>query len=60
MVDFIQFLHEEIKRMTRDVRTPCEVVKSWFNVEPEIFKITPDKFYTITLNRTVQHCELNV
>jgi len=46
--------------MTRDVRTPCEVVKSWFNVEPEIFKITPDKFYTITLNRTVQHCELNV
>jgi len=28
------------------VRTPCEAVKSWLDIEPEIFKILPDEFYT--------------
>jgi len=32
------------------VRTPCEAVKSWFEIEPEIFKISPDEFYAIALN----------
>ena len=36
------------------VRTPCEAVKSWFEIEPEIFKISPDKFYAIALNGMVQ------
>ncbi len=39
------------------VRTPCEAVKSWFDVEPEIFKISPDEFYTIALNGMVQRGE---
>lgn len=36
------------------VRTPYEAVKSWFKVEPEIFKISPDEFYAIVLNRMEQ------
>jgi len=39
------------------VRTPCEAVKSWFDIEPEIFKISPDKFYATLLNRMVQRGE---
>jgi hypothetical protein len=39
------------------VRTPCEAVKSWFDVEPGIFKISPDEFYTIALNGMVQRGE---
>ena len=39
------------------VRTPCEAVKSWFEIEPEIFKISPDKFYAIALNGMVQRGE---
>jgi transposase InsO family protein len=39
------------------VRTPCEAVKSWFEIEPEIFKISPDEFYAIALNGMVQRCE---
>lgn len=39
------------------VRTPCEAVKSWFDIEPEIFKISPDEFYAIALNGMVQRCE---
>lgn len=35
------------------VRTPYEAVKSWFEIEPEIFKISPDAFYTIALNGMV-------
>lgn len=35
------------------VRTPCEAVKSWFEIEPEIFKISPDAFYAIALNGMV-------
>lgn len=45
-------LRKELK-----VRTPYEAVKSWFNTEPEIFKISPDEFYAITLNGMVQRCE---
>jgi len=45
-------LQKELK-----VRTPCEAVKSWFNIEPEIFKISPDKFYAIAVNGMVQRCE---
>jgi len=40
------------------VRTPCEVVKSWFEIEPEIFKISPDEFYTIALRGVVQCGEI--
>jgi len=39
------------------VRTPCEAVKSWFDVEPEIFKILPDEFYAIALKGMVQRGE---
>jgi len=39
------------------VRTPYEAVKSWFNIEPEIFKISPDTFYAIAVNGMVQRCE---
>lgn len=34
-------------------RTPCEAVKSWFKVEPGIFKISPDEFYAIALDGMV-------
>jgi len=36
------------------VKTPCEAVKSWFDIEPQNFKISPDEFYTIALNGMVQ------
>jgi hypothetical protein len=39
------------------VATPCEAVKSWFEIEPEIFKISPDEFYAIALNGMVQRGE---
>jgi len=39
------------------VKTPCEAVKNWFELEPEIFKISPDEFYAIALNGMVQHGE---
>jgi transposase InsO family protein len=38
-------LRKELK-----VRTPQEAVKSWFDMEPDIFKISPDEFYAIALN----------
>jgi len=39
------------------VATPCEAVKSWFEIEPEIFKISPDEFYAIALHGMVQRGE---
>jgi len=39
------------------VRIPCEVVKSWFDIEPEIFKILPDEFYIIASKGMVQRDE---
>jgi len=36
------------------VKTPCEAVKSWFDIKPEIFKISPDEFHTIVLNGMLQ------
>ncbi len=39
------------------VRTPYEAVKSWFEIEPKIFKISPDKFYAIALKGMVQRGE---
>jgi len=49
--------HKQKTRWTEKelkVRIPCEAVKSWFDIEPEIFKILPDEFYTIALNGMVQ------
>jgi len=45
--------HGELRKELK-VRTPYEAVKSWFEIEPEIFKISPDKFYAIALNAMVQ------
>ncbi|MFT7860911.1 MAG: integrase core domain-containing protein, partial [Sulfurimonas sp.] len=33
--------HGGLKRELK-VRTPCEALRSWFEIEPEIFKISPD------------------
>ncbi len=38
-------------------RTPCEAVKSWFDIEPQNFKISPDEFYATLLNGMVQRGE---
>jgi len=37
--------------------TPCEAVKSWFEIEPKIFKISPDEFDAITSRGTIQDGE---
>ncbi len=39
------------------VRTPCEAVKSWFEIEPQNFKISPDAFYATLLNGMVRRGE---
>lgn len=44
--------HSGLKKELK-VRTPYEAVKSWFDIEPKIFKISPDEFYTIVLNGEV-------
>lgn len=31
------------------VKTPFDAVKKWFDLEPEIFKVLPDKFYNTAL-----------
>jgi len=36
------------------VATPCEAVKSWFEIEPQNFKISPDELYATLLNGMVQ------
>ena len=41
--------HDGLRKELK-VRTPYEAVKSWFEIEPEIFKILPDEFYAIALN----------
>ena len=41
-------LHGSLKRELH-VRTPCDDVKKWFELEPEIFKILPDIFYDTAL-----------
>ena len=38
-------LRKELK-----VRTPYEALKRWYEIEPDIFKISPDEFYAIALN----------
>jgi len=38
-------------------RTPCEAVKSWFDIEPQNFKISPDEFYATLLKGMVQRGE---
>jgi transposase InsO family protein len=48
--------HGGLKRELK-VRTPYEAVKSWFEIEPEIFKISPNEFYAIALNGMVQRGE---
>jgi len=46
----------ELKKELK-IRPPCEAIKSWFDIEPEIFKISPDEFYAIALNGMVQRGE---
>jgi len=36
------------------VGTPHQAVKSLLEIKPEIFKISPDEFYTVALNGMVQ------
>ncbi len=43
-------LRKELK-----VRTPYEALKRWFEIEPKIFKISPDEFYAIAL-RGMEQC----
>jgi len=45
-------LRKELK-----VRTPFEAVQSWFQVKPEIFKISPDVFQDIAFGKQVQRGE---
>jgi hypothetical protein len=45
--------HDGLKKELK-VRTSCEAVKSWFEIELKIFKISPDEFYAIALNGMVQ------
>jgi len=44
--------HGGLKKELR-VRTPCEAIKSRFEIKPEIFKIPPDEFYAPLLNGMV-------
>ncbi len=44
--------HGELTKELR-VRAPCEAVKSWFEIEPQNFKISPDAFYATLLNGMV-------
>jgi len=39
------------------VRTSHKAVKSLFETEPEIFKISPDELYAIALNGMIQCSE---
>jgi len=45
-------LRKELK-----VKTPYEALKRWFEIEPEIFKISPDEFYAIALRGIEQSGE---
>lgn len=39
------------------IRTPYEAVKKWFEIKPEIFRISPDEFYAIALKGMEQRGE---
>jgi len=45
-------LRKELK-----VKTPFEATKRWFEIEPEIFRISPDEFYAIALKGMEQRGE---
>lgn len=45
-------LRKELK-----VRTPYEALKRWYEIEPNIFKISPDEFYAIALRGMEQRGE---
>jgi transposase-like protein len=45
-------LRKELK-----LRTPYEAIKRWHEIQPELFKILPEKFYETALNGMVQRGE---
>ena len=39
-------------RKELNVKTPCDAVKKWFDLESEIFRVLPDEFYNFFLKES--------
>ena len=45
------------KELGAKVRTPFDAMGSWFQVKPELFKISPNEFQAYAIEKLEQRCE---